>query len=42
MFTSSGVQGRIPIATYGRAAGIVFSSEEVEEQMMLHIEQDWN
>ncbi|MBR6500337.1 MAG: 3-methyl-2-oxobutanoate dehydrogenase subunit VorB [Firmicutes bacterium] len=36
-----GVQGRIPIATYGRSAGIVFSSEEVEEQMMLHIEQDW-
>ena len=36
-----GVQGRIPIATYGRSAGIVFSSEEVEEQMLLHIEQDW-
>ena len=36
-----GVQGRIPIATYGRSAGIVFSSEEVAEQMESHIGTDW-
>ncbi len=36
-----GVQGRIPIATYGRSAGIVFSSEEVAEQLESHIDTDW-
>ena len=36
-----GVQGRIPIATYGRSAGIVFSSEEVSEQVESHIGTDW-
>ena len=36
-----GVQGRIPIAIYGRSAGIIFSSEEVTEQMEAHMGADW-